>query len=122
LEILLGSIVRGIYYNPTLTALSASQHIAVHNETGDNVFNSTSGGTFIGYQYTNYTSSRSAGFKLDVSGSTRINGAAQITGSLILTGSLSMSLQTGTPVSTLAPIGYYRATINGAAVFIPFYV
>jgi uncharacterized membrane protein YhhN len=75
-----------------------------------------------------------AGFRLDVQGTTRLAGATTITGtatltsntvitgSLILTGSLSMSLQTGTPVTTVTPNGYYRATINGAAVFIPFYV
>jgi hypothetical protein len=72
------------------------------------------------------------GFKLQVtpsisgslwtSGSAVIIGNTTVTGSLILTGSLSMSLQTGTPVTTVTPNGYYSATINGAAVFIPFYV
>ena len=48
-------------------------------------------------------------------------GTVIVTGSLILTGSLSMSLATGTPSNTVTPSGYYSATINGAAVFIPFY-
>jgi len=48
-------------------------------------------------------------------------GTVIVTGSLILTGSLSMSLATGTPSSIVSPSGYYSATINGAAVFIPFY-
>jgi hypothetical protein len=58
---------------------------------------------------------------INLIGITRITGSLTITGSLIVTGSISMSLQTGTPV-TPTPNGYYRATINGAAVFIPFYV
>jgi hypothetical protein len=52
---------------------------------------------------------------------TRITGSLTVTGSLIVTGSISMSLRTGTPSSIVSPSGYYSATINGAAVFIPFY-
>lgn len=35
--------VRGIYYHPTLTSLTGTTHIAFENETGDNIFNNTSG-------------------------------------------------------------------------------
>jgi len=58
---------------------------------------------------------------INLLGNTKTSGSLTITGSLILTGSISMSLATGTPSSIVSPSGYYRATINGAAVFIPFY-
>jgi len=57
-----------------------------------------------------------------IQGTTIHNSNTTITGSLILTGSMSMSLETGTPGNTATPNGYYKASINGANVFIPFYV
>lgn len=38
-----GTIVRGIYYNPTLTSLINTTHIAFENTTGDVLFGTTSG-------------------------------------------------------------------------------
>ena len=46
----------------------------------------------------------------------------EVTGSLAVTGSLNITLQTGTPVSTVSPAGYYEATLNGSTVYIPYYV
>jgi hypothetical protein len=44
-----GLKVRGIYYDPTLTDLTATTHIAIETVSGDNYFGSTSGSTGIGY-------------------------------------------------------------------------
>lgn len=41
-------IVRGIYYNPTLTSLVGTTHRAIETTTGDVIFNSTSGNLAIG--------------------------------------------------------------------------
>ena len=41
-------IVRGIYYNPTLTATVGTTHRAIETTTGDAIFNSTSGNVAIG--------------------------------------------------------------------------
>jgi hypothetical protein len=54
---------------------------------------------------------------------TVITNTTFIKGGLTLTGSLSMSLSTGTPTgSAVTPAGFYKATINGALVYIPYYV
>ena len=46
-----------------------------------------------------------------------------VKGGLTVSGSLSMSLDTGTPTgSAVTPAGFYKATINGALVYIPYYV
>lgn len=60
------TVVRGIYYNPTLQALNKSTHIAYQNTTGSNLLNSSFGNTRIGYNTSDTT------FKLDVNGNTRI--------------------------------------------------
>jgi hypothetical protein len=41
-------IVRGIYYNPTLTSLTGTTHRAIETTTGDVIFGSTSGNVGIG--------------------------------------------------------------------------
>jgi len=43
-----GTIVRGIYYNPTLTDLTATTHLAIETVTGDLRFGTTSGNVSIG--------------------------------------------------------------------------
>jgi len=43
-----GIIVRGIYYNPTLTSLTNTTHRAIETETGDVILGSTSGSTSVG--------------------------------------------------------------------------
>ena len=44
-----GTIIRGIYYNPTLTSLTGVvSHRAFENKTGDVIFGSTSGSVGIG--------------------------------------------------------------------------
>jgi hypothetical protein len=43
------TVVRGIYYNPTIQALNKTSHIAYENTTGANLLNSVSGSTRIGY-------------------------------------------------------------------------
>jgi hypothetical protein len=40
-----GTKVRGIYYNPTISALTGTTHIAFENKTGDIIFGNLSGGT-----------------------------------------------------------------------------
>jgi hypothetical protein len=56
--------VRGIYYNPTLTSLVSTTHIAIETVTGNVLFNTTSGNTLIG-------TTTDSGFKLDVNGTAR---------------------------------------------------
>ena len=41
-------IVRGIYYNPTLTSLTGTTHRAIETTTGDVIFGSTSGSVAVG--------------------------------------------------------------------------
>jgi hypothetical protein len=60
------SIVRGIYYNPTLTNINRTSHVAYENTTGTNVLNSVSGSTRIGYSLADTT------YKLDVNGRVRL--------------------------------------------------
>ncbi len=55
------STIRGIYYNPTVTNLGGSTHIAYENTTGANRLNTTSGNTLIGTSTDN-------GNKLQVNG------------------------------------------------------
>ena len=61
------TIVRGIYYNPTIQALNKTNHIAYENTTGANLLNSVSGSTRIGYNTFDTT------YKLDVNGTGRIS-------------------------------------------------
>jgi|RhiMetdeSRZDD1v2_1073273.scaffolds.fasta_scaffold21397_4 hypothetical protein len=61
-------VVRGIYYNPTVTSLGSatSSHIAFENTSGNMVLNSVSGNTLIG-------TTIDSGYKLDVNGKARVN-------------------------------------------------
>lgn len=63
--------VRGIYYNPTLTSLIGTTHTAIETVTGNVILGSTSGNTLIG-------TSVDSGFKLNVSGNTRIVNQLQV--------------------------------------------
>jgi hypothetical protein len=63
------TIVRGIYYNPTIQALNKTSHIAYENTTGSNLLNSTSGSTRIGYALVDTNNT----YKLDVNGTGRIS-------------------------------------------------
>ena len=58
-------IVRGLYYNPTLTSLIGTTHRAIETVTGDVLFATTSGSLLVG-------TSTLAGFKLDVNGTARV--------------------------------------------------
>jgi hypothetical protein len=64
-----GAIVRGIYYNPTLTSLIGTTHTSIETVTGNVILGSTNGNTLIG-------TSVDAGYKLDVSGTTRLRGTS----------------------------------------------
>ena len=79
------AIIRGIYYNPTITNLTNTTHRAWENTTGDVYMCSTSGNTGIGTVPT-------PSFKLDVSGTTRLNGTTTIVGSTTITGQQTTSL------------------------------
>lgn len=72
------TVIRGIYYNPTIQALNKSTHIAYQNTTGNNLLNSTSGNTLIG------TTSDST-FKLHVNGRVRISDTLTLSTSPIST-------------------------------------
>jgi hypothetical protein len=58
-----GGTFRGIYYNPTLTSLTGTNHIAIQTVTGDVLFGTTSGLVGIGTIYT--------GWRLNVDGAIR---------------------------------------------------
>ena len=75
-----GSTVRGIHYNPILTSLSGTTHRAIETVTGDVILGSTSGNVGIG-------TATDAGFKLDVSGTTRLNASTSIVGDISQTSS-----------------------------------
>jgi len=66
------AIIRGIYYNPVLSSLTNTNHIAIETVTGNNLFGTTSGNTLIG-------TTVDSGFKLNVSGTTRLNGDLTLT-------------------------------------------
>jgi hypothetical protein len=63
-------ITRGIFYNPTLTSLVGTTHRAIETVTGDVVLGSTSGSVLIG-------KTTNDGFRLDVSGTTRLSALTQ---------------------------------------------
>jgi hypothetical protein len=69
----INSIIRGIYYNPTITNLGGNTHIAYENTTGVNRLNTSSGNTLIGTSTDN-------GNKLQVSGTVWANGLLMPTG------------------------------------------
>lgn len=66
------SIVRGIYYNPTIQALNKTTHIAYQNTTGSNWLNSTSGNTKIGYNRVITNDALDTAYKLDINGNMRV--------------------------------------------------
>ena len=72
--------IRGIYYNPTLTSLTGTTHIAFENTTGDVLLNTTSGNTLIG-------SSASNTSKLSIKGT----GSTSATTSLLVQNSSGVS-------------------------------
>lgn len=63
-------ITRGIFYSPTLTSLVGTTHRAIETVTGDVVLGSTSGSVLIG-------KTTNDGFRLDVSGTTRLSALTQ---------------------------------------------
>lgn len=66
------TVVRGIYYNPTIQALNKTTHIAYQNTTGSNWLNSTSGNTKIGYNKVITNAANDTAYKLDINGNMRI--------------------------------------------------
>lgn len=67
----LSNMVRGIYYNPTLTSLVSTTHIAFENTTGDVLLNTTSGNTLIGSSVSNTS-------KLSIKGSGSTSGTTSL--------------------------------------------
>ena len=72
----------------------------------------------------------SSKYLLEVSGSfitknaslgTSLSSDHYIVGRTTLSGSISMSLDTGTPSDAVTPTGFYKAAINGASHYIPYY-
>ncbi len=65
-------IVRGLYYNPTITSLVGTTHRAIETTVGTVVLNSVSGSTLIG-------KTTDSGQKLQVSGDTLLQGSLTAT-------------------------------------------
>jgi len=63
--------LRGIYYNPTVTSLNTSTHIAFENTSGDNAFNSSSGKTAFFGQVGIGTTSPSTSAKVQIDSTTQ---------------------------------------------------
>jgi len=76
-----GIVVRGIYYNPTLTSLVNTTHRAIETTTGDVLLGTTSGNTLIGSSVSNTA-------KLSVKGS----GSTSATTSLLVQNSSGVDM------------------------------
>jgi len=63
--------IRGIYYNPTLTSLTGTTHVAIETVTGNVILGSTSGNLLVGTTTDN-------GYKLNVNGSINISGGNKL--------------------------------------------
>jgi hypothetical protein len=88
-------IVRGIYYNPTLTSLTGTTHRAIETTTGDVIFGSTSGSVSIG--------------------STTINSSAQLQMTSTTKGFLPPRMTTVQRTAIVAPAAgliVYDTTVN----------
>jgi hypothetical protein len=62
-------------------------------------------------------------------GSQGITGSLNITNGLIVSGSTTINdalainiPETGGPIDNTTPAGFYKATVNGAVVFLPYYL
>jgi hypothetical protein len=84
-------IIRGFYFNPTLTSTTGATIRAIETITGDVVLGSTSGNTFICSGTGNLlVGTNTVGtFKLDVNGTTRITGLLTCSGGLSITGAFT---------------------------------
>lgn len=103
-------IVRGLYYNPTLTSLIGTTHRAIETVTGDVLFATTSGSLLVG-------TSTLAGFKADINGTVRIVNALTLGGVV-----LSLSSQGGGTISSANSAGNNTGpwiNLNGPAYFNP---
>jgi len=85
------TLIRGIYYNPTIQALNKTNHVAYQNTTGSNLMNSTSGNTRIGYALVDTNNT----YKLDVNGTGRFRGDVTIDNSGYLKITTNNKLQIG---------------------------
>jgi hypothetical protein len=98
--------IRGFYYNPTVTNTTGTTNIGFQNTSGNNLFNSTSGNTLIG-------TTTDAGYKLDITGTTRVSGNATL-GGISLTGEFfgpSITYFNG-PIINTGTFNLRYATVN----------
>jgi len=96
------ALVRGIYYNPTLTSLSGTTHRAIETTTGDVIFGSTSGNVGIG------TTTPSE--KLQVSGNISVTGSV-IPNTQIISSSVSVTPTYGNDLVAITGLST-NVTIN----------
>jgi hypothetical protein len=67
------AIHMGLSYEPTVSSLNNTTHIAFRNTRGSNLFNVNSGNTLIGYDTTSAAYQVDTTYKLDVNGAGRVN-------------------------------------------------
>jgi hypothetical protein len=117
-------IVRGLFYNPTLTSLTGTTHRAIETTTGDVLFNTTSGNTLIG------TTTQLANARLTVNGkiaqpttanspkgtATLVNGVVTVNNTLATTGSfIQVNYRTGTALSSTSSILTVSSLVNATS-------
>ena len=123
-------IVRGLFYDPTLTSLTGTTHRAIETATGDVLFNTTSGNTLIG------TSTQLANARLTVNGkiaqpttanspkgtATLVNGVVTISNTLATTDCfIQVNYRTGTALSGSSSILVVSSLINATSFTVTAY-
>lgn len=113
-------IVRGFYYNPTLTNIvGLSKHIAFQNVAGDIILNSTSGNTIIG-------TTSDTGEKFQVTGSAKVTAALTVgttlkSGQPSVNGAGAVKMGKVLTATTVALEGtkYLELEVDGVLYYIP---
>jgi hypothetical protein len=85
------AIHMGLSYEPTVSSLNNTTHIAFRNTRGSNLFNVNSGNTLIGYDTTSAAYQVDTTFKLDVNGSAMVRGILRTTASSLNNASVIMN-------------------------------
>jgi hypothetical protein len=102
--------------------------IDANNDSTNAVFRVTANGTANELFRVNETGSFGIGtttpnYKLDVSGSARITNGLIISSSTTINDQLVINIpETDGPIDDTRPAGFYKATVNGAVVFLPYYL
>jgi len=102
--------------------------IDANNDSTNAVFRVTANGTANELFRVNETGSFGIGtttpnYKLDVSGSARITNGLIISSSTTINDELVINIpEVDGPIDDTRPAGFYKATVNGAVVFLPYYL